>query len=137
MGKRILTIVVLLAVIAAAYFVSQSGQGVKQSIKETPGISQRTVDPKTLKLFQISDVQFYADSYNISHVYGEVKNTSDTDAVYVLVEVSLIDKDGNTAKKINVKVKNVPSGQVRTFDISFGTYNSAYKPEAKVLEVAY
>jgi microcompartment protein CcmK/EutM len=137
MGKRILTILVLVAVIAAAYFVSQSGQGARQTIKETPGISDRTVDPKVLKLFQITDVQFYADSYNISHVYGEVKNTSDTDAVYVLVEVRLIDKEGNLAKKIKVKVKNVPSGQVRSFDVSFGTYNAAYKPEAEVMEVAY
>lgn len=133
MVKRILTIIVLVAVIAAVYTLTQSPQKAKEAVD----ITQRTVDPKVLQLFEVQNVSFYADSYNIAHIYGEVKNRSDTDAKEVLVEVRLIDKDGNLAKKIKVKVKDIPSGQVRTFDISFGTYNTAYKPEGKVLEVAY
>ncbi|MCX7831727.1 MAG: FxLYD domain-containing protein [Actinobacteria bacterium] len=133
MLKRILTILVLVAVIAAVYTLAQS----PQKAKETVDITKKTVDKKVLELFEVQNVNFYADSYNIAHIYGEVKNKSDTDAKEVLLEIRLIDKDGNLAKKIKVKVKNIPSGQIRTFDISFGTYNTAYKPEGKVLEVAY
>lgn len=133
MAKRILTIMVLVAIIAAVYTLTKN----PEQAKETIDITQRTVDKKVLELFEVQNVSFYADSYNIAHVYGEVKNKSDTDAKEVLIEVRLIDKEGNLAKKIKVKVKNIPSGQIRTFDISFGTYNAAYKPEGKVLEVAY
>lgn len=133
MAKRILTVLVLVAVIAAVYTLTQSPQKAKEAVD----ITQKTVDPKVLELFEVMNVEFYADSYNIAHVYGEVKNKSDTDVKEVLLEVRLIDKDGNLVKKIKVKVKGIPSGQVRTFDISFGTYKAAYRPEAKVLEVAY
>lgn len=133
MLKRILTIAVLVAVIAAVYSLTQS----PQKARETIDITQKTVDKKVLELFEVQNLSFYADSYNIAHIYGEVKNKSDTDVKEVLVEVRLIDKNGNLAKKVKVKVKNIPSGQIRTFDIPFGTYKAAYKPEGRVLEVAY
>lgn len=133
MFRRILAILVLVAVIAGVYTVAVSPQKAKEAVD----ITQRTVDPKVLGLFEVQNLSFYADSYNIAHVYGEVRNRSDTEAKSVLVEVRLLDKEGNVVKKVKVRVRNIPSGQVRSFDIAFGTYNAAYRPEGKVLEVGY
>ncbi len=133
MFKRILLIAVLVAVIAVAYNLIAS----PQKVKEAPVISSKSVDPKVLSLFEVQSMNFYADSYNTAHIYGEVKNKSNREAIYVLLEVRVVDKEGNLVKKMRVKVKNIPSGQVRSFDIPIGSYKEAYRPEAKVLEVGY
>lgn len=133
MFKRILLIAVLVAVIAVAYNLIAS----PQKVKEAPVISSKSVDPKVLSLFEVQSMNFYTDSYNTAHIYGEVKNKSDREAIYVLLEVRIVDKEGNLVKKMKVRVKNIPSGQIRSFDIPIGSYKEAYRPEAKVLEVGY
>lgn len=97
----------------------------------------RTADPEILELFIPQSVNFYADNYRTGHIYGEVKNTSDTDAAEVVLELKIYDKDRNLVKKLKVTVRDIPSGQVRSFDVPTGVYKEAYTAEAQVVEVAY
>lgn len=133
MFKRLIAVVILLGVVAGLAILVQTNQ----TAKDVATLTQRTTDRKVLQLFKVTSTEFYADAYNIAHLYGEVKNGSDTTAKQVLLEVRLYNKDANLAKKIKVTVKNIPSNQVRSFDISLGTYKEAYRPEAEVVEVAY
>lgn len=133
MFKRIVAVVILLGVVAGLAILVQTNQ----TAKDVATLTRRTTDRKVLELFKVTSMDFYADSYNIAHLYGEVKNGSDTVAKQVLVEVRLYDKDGNLKKKMKVTVRNIPSNQIRSFDISLGTYKEALRPEGQVVEVAY
>jgi len=133
MFKRLIALMVLVGVIAGLVLLVQTNQ----TARDVATLTRRTTDKKVTELFKVTATEFYADSYNISHLYGEVKNQSDTHAKQVVVEIKLYDKDENLKKKLRVTVKNVPSNQVRSFDISLGTYKEVYRPEAQVVEVAY
>jgi len=133
MFKRLIALIVLIGVIAGLVLLVQTNQ----TAHDVATLTRRTTDKKVTELFKVTATEFYADSYNISHLYGEVRNQSDTRAKQVVVEIKLYDKDENLKKKLTVTVKDVPSNQVRSFDISLGTYKEAYRPEARVVEVAY
>jgi hypothetical protein len=133
MFKRLIALIVLIGVIAGLVLLVQTNQ----TARDVATLTRRTTDKKVTELFKVTATEFYADSYNISHLYGEVRNQSDTRAKQVVVEIKLYDKDENLKKKLTVTVKDVPSNQVRSFDISLGTYKEAYRPEARVVEVAY
>lgn len=134
MAKRWFVVILLAAVVAGLYF------GVLRNADSPADVvnpSNRTTDPEILKLFEARNLNVYADSYGVAHLSGTIENNSDTLCKEAKVEVKIYTKENDLLKKLQLTVRDIPSGRVRTFDAELGNFTSGLRPEAEIVEVVY
>lgn len=137
MARRIVVILLLLAAVIALYVGFFGSKETGSSSKTPTSETNVSTDPNILKLVQVQVINTYADQYGVAHVYGEVINKSDSDCKLAIVSLSIRDKEDNLLKKLKVRVRDIPSGQRRTFDIPIGMFKKAFKTEPEVVGVVF
>ncbi len=136
MAKRIFVLLLLAAVVVGLYFAFF---GKTKSTPDTSKVQdvQVSTDPKLLKLIKAEVLNTYADDYGIARVYGEISNSSNQVCKLALIRITTYDKDNNMMKQLRVRVRNIPPGGSKTFDITTGVFRTGFRAEAELLGVAF
>lgn len=131
--KRLLVLAVV-AVIAGVGWVAFAGQS-----KSSPTNPSRVVkDQKEIfERLLVQEPNFYFDDYEVTRIYGSVKNMSKQSCSYVKLVVKVRNKQGKLLKELTVSVKDIGSNEIKSYDINGGTISESISLESTVVEAAF
>ncbi|HCG98344.1 MAG: hypothetical protein A2074_04970 [Candidatus Aquicultor primus] len=131
--KRLLALAVI-AVIAGVGWVAFAGQS-----KSSPTSPSRVVkDQKEIfERLLVQEPNFYFDDYEVTRIYGSVKNMSKQSCSYVKLAVKVRNKQGKLLKELTVSVKDIGPNEIKSYDINGGTISESISLESAVVEAAF
>lgn len=132
LGKLVLLVIVV--AVAIGGWTVFAGQGKSSASKANLVLK----DEKTIyqRLGAIPP-NFYFDDYGITRIFGSIKNSSPDECSYVKLEIKVRDKSNKLLKTLDVTVKDIAAGGVKSYDINGGTLTEGIELEGKILEAGF
>lgn len=145
--KRMLLILVVVAVLIIAIIWSATRNKNREIQEENTNveefvqvledgtkfnISDKLSEMKKLDSFEIGNIQL-TDKNNISVLLADVKNVSQTDTDWTIIEITLLDKNGNTIQTLEGVIEDLQPGETTQLNAAASAdYANAYDFTVKI-----
>ncbi|MCL6472682.1 MAG: hypothetical protein K6T91_07725 [Firmicutes bacterium] len=131
--KKFLVFVVIVAVVIIGWMALAS-QAKNSSAKADLVIKDQK---KIYERVEAIEPNFYEDDYGITRVYGSVKNLSTDPCAYVKFQIEIRNKEQKLIKTLNITVKDIAPGGVKTYDVNSGEEIEGLQLVSKITEVGF
>lgn len=144
--KRMIAILILITAVVCVIFVvrNRAANSPKESAevgeefvdKRSDGTrvnnSEKLQEPKTLEGLEISDFQL-SEKDNMTVLLGKVTNKSDQVQGGYIVDIKILDKEGNEITTVSTYIRKLEKDEVTDFNIS-ATFDYANAYDFKVVK---